>query len=570
MNRTSPTPNTWLSSTPYAVPRHPAPISLRLDGNEGAPPPKQVLECLQNLTPTSLQRYPSPRPLEAQLAKRFGLEPDSVLVTAGGDEGLMRICRAFLGPERNFVFPEPSFEMIRRFAVGTGVEVRSVPYPSEGYPTEAVLAACDEKTAMVAVVSPNNPTGGIISAADLRRLSTALPQAMLMVDLAYVEFADDDLTQTALQLPNAVVFRTFSKASGMAGLRLGYAMGPARWIQLLRSVGLPYPVSAPALQIASKCLDFNDAPSASVDGLKSARKQLSQTLEQEGIQVFPSQGNFVFARGLDGTWWRNAMAGLGIGIRAWPGGEQLGDAIRISCPSEPMDTARVQRAIITIQRPEAILFDLDGVLADVSESYRAAIRLTAAHFGVVLSPGDIEAVKAKGGANNDWVVTWRLIKDAGVDANLEDVTVTFESFYQGRDDIDPLYRRERFIGCRDTLLQLKSRYRLAIVTGRPRKDAERFLQDTEIEPLFDAVICMEDAPIKPSPEPVQAALAALGVQRAWMLGDTPDDVVAARSAEVLPIGVMAPGASPTTQSTLLASGAAIVLNQWDEIQERLS
>ena len=108
------------------------------------------------------------------------------------------------------------------------------------------------------------------------------------------------------------------------------------------------------------------------------------------------------------------------------------------------------------------------------------------------------------------------------------------------------------------------------MTGRPRKDAERFLQDADIEPLFDAVICMEDAPIKPSPAPVQAALSALGVQRAWMLGDTPDDVVAARSAEVLPIGVMAPGASPTTQSTLLASGAAIVLNQWDEIQERLS
>ena len=101
-------------------------------------------------------------------------------------------------------------------------------------------------------------------------------------------------------------------------------------------------------------------------------------------------------------------------------------------------------------------------------------------------------------------------------------------------------------------------------------DAQRFLRDFDLEPLFDVVICMEDAPPKPSPVPVKAALDALGVERAWMMGDTPDDVVAAREAGVLPIGVVAPGVSPSITSTLLQTGAAIVLDQWDQITERIS
>ena len=109
-------------------------------------------------------------------------------------------------------------------------EVRSVPYDGASYPTDAVLAVCDAETSVIAIVSPNNPTGGVISAQDLRSLSKRAPQAILMVDLAYVEFAEEDLTPVALELPNAIVFRTFSKARGLAGLRVGAApeaAGPA-------------------------------------------------------------------------------------------------------------------------------------------------------------------------------------------------------------------------------------------------------------------------------------------------------------------------------------------------------
>ena len=466
--------------------------------------------------------------------------------------------------------PEPSFEMIRRYATGTGAEVRSLPYPSAGYPTDEVIAACDETTAMVAVVSPNNPTGGVIAVEDLRRLSAALPQAMLMVDLAYTEFSDCDLTQAALALPNAVVFRTFSKASGLAGLRLGYAMGPVRWIEVLRGAGLPYPVSSPALALAGAVLDDVGSAEADIAQIKTARVKIAEALQGAGLMVYPSQGNFVFARGTDGTWWRDAMAGLGIGIRAWPGADGLRDAIRISCPATPEETDRVCRAIATVAKPQAIIFDMDGVIADVSRSYRVAIQQAAGRFGVEVTPTDIEEIKACGDANNDWVVTHRLITAAGVSTTLEAVTEVFEALYQGCDNAIPLYAQETLIGSRASLTVLKRRYRLGIVTGRPRADAERFLTDFELSDLFDVVVCMEDAPAKPSPEPVTVAMNTLGVERAWMIGDTPDDAVAARNAGVLPIGVVAPGVSKSTKTTLLRSGAAVVLEQWDQIQERLS
>ena len=571
MPKPTPTPNPWLPEAPYSVPRHPAPLSLKLDGNEGIAPQSSLLESLSALSPEDLQRYPSPGGLEAKLAARFGLDAAQVVVTAGADEGLLRACRAFLGPGRNLVLPEPSFEMIRRFATSTQCEVRSVPYDTPRYPTDKVIAASDERTALIAVVSPNNPTGGVISADELRRLSDALPQAMLMVDLAYIEFADEDLTEVALSLPNALVFRTFSKARGLAGLRVGYAMGDARWVRLLRATGLPYPLSAPALRLAEASLSEERELEGNIRRLNTSRASLEGALQSAGLNPWPSQGNFVFAEGLDGRWWRDAMAGLGIGIRAWPEHPLLDDAIRISAPGSEAESARLTDAIATITSPEAILFDLDGVLADVSESYRRAIIESAADFGVTITQGDIEAMKAQGDANNDWVVTHRLVTQAGVNATLEDVTARFEARYQGSEGAEGLYLRERFIGPMEGASALASRFKLGIVTGRPRRDAERFLGQLGLQGTFEVLICMEDAKLKPSPEPVEAALSGLGVRRAWMLGDTPDDIVAAREAGVLPFGVLAPSAEiNTSTTTLLQAGAARVFRQWDELLEVLS
>jgi HAD superfamily phosphatase len=135
----------------------------------------------------------------------------------------------------------------------------------------------------------------------------------------------------------------------------------------------------------------------------------------------------------------------------------------------------------------------------------------------------------------------------------------FERRYQGEGEKPGLWQRETLLTSRQLLEELARRLPLGIVTGRPRHDAERFLESFELTPLFSAIITMEDAPLKPDPAPVRAALAALGMERAWLVGDTPDDMRAARAAGVVPIGFSASPPSPTTEQSLLRAGAARVL-----------
>ena len=194
---------------PYSVPRHPAPLDLLLDGIGGLASPPDLFNRLADADPETLVRgYPDTRALAARLAADLGVAADRVLVTAGGDDALDRACRAFLAPGRSLVLPVPTFEMIPRYARWTGATVREVPWPGGEWPLQAVLDAVDESTSLVAVVSPNNPTGQVIDAAMLRALSAALPNVLLLVDLAYVEFADEDLTAVVEQLENAVAFHT--------------------------------------------------------------------------------------------------------------------------------------------------------------------------------------------------------------------------------------------------------------------------------------------------------------------------------------------------------------------------
>jgi histidinol-phosphate aminotransferase len=555
---------------PYLPPRHPAPVDLLLAGNEGARPSAELLQWLAARGPEVLRRYPSAAELEATLAARLGVAPARVLVTAGGDEAIDRVCRGFLAPGRRAVVPQPTFVMLPHYAALAGAEIVSVPWPRGPYPLAAVLAAATAPAALIAVVTPNNPTGATATASDLGRLSAAAPHALLLVDLAYAEYADEDLTAAALALPNAIVIRTVSKAWGLAGLRVGYAVGPEPLIAVLRAAGGPFSVSAPSLALAQHALRAREADKdAHVAAVRGEREALRASLVQLGVDALPSQGNFVLARTPRARWLRDGLAGLGIAVRVFPEPD-LADAVRITCPGDAADLARLRSSLAAVLRPQALLFDLDGVLADVSRSYRAAIAETAAAFGVRVTGEDIARAKAAGNANNDWQLTHRLIAAGGGSATLADVTARFEEMYQGTAQQPGLRRHETVVPTRALLERLAAALPLGIVTGRPRRDAERWLAESGLAPLFGAVACLEDGPLKPDPAPVRMALERLGVASAWLVGDTPDDVRAARAAGVVPLGIPAPGEDHARAAPILfAAGAARVLRRLEEIAEVL-
>ena len=540
--------------TPYGPSRRPGPIDLDLAGTEsgdGGP----------------LGRYPDTAPLQRLLADHLGIGTDRVLVTAGADDALDRIFRAMLAPGREVVLTTPTFEMLPRFARVTGATLVEVPWDGESLPVDALVQAITPDTTLIVIVSPNNPTGAVASLADLRRVADAAPRALLAVDLAYVEFADLDPTVDLLQLPNAVVTRTFSKAWGLPGIRVGWAAGPARVIGWLRSAGNPYAVAAPSLALATQAFeDAVAARDARVAAARASRDQLRACLDDVGLDSLPSQANFVCVRGT--PWLRDALGGLGIAVRHFRHAD--GERIRITCPTVPDQSRRLDRAIRTVRAPEALLFDMDGVIADVSQSYRTAIIETAAHFGVTVSGADVQAIKARGNANDDWQLTTELLAARGRSRSLIEVTAEFERRYQGEPGRSGLREVESLLMSEQWFAALAARYPLGIVTGRPRGDAERFLARFGLARYFRCCVTREDGPVKPDPGVVLEALRRLGVSRGWMIGDTPDDIRAARAAEVLPIGIVAPQDAPDAmRHALLSAGAARVLDNLDQLLELL-
>mgnify|MGYP000263820379 CR=1 FL=1 len=346
----------------YGVPKPPGAIDLYLDGNEGLAAPLDLAEISSPEFAERARRYPSAAVLETKLAIRFGVSPDRVIVTAGGDDALDRACRSMLTLGLEIIIPTPTFEMFPRYAELAGATAITVPWLDGPYPTEAVLARVTERTRVIVVVTPNNPTGLVANAADIRRVAYAAPHALIVVDLAYVEFADEDPTATVLELPNAIAVRTFSKAFGLAGLRVGYALGSARVIGWLRTAGGPYPVSSLSLALAASRLESSaEIMRAFVQQVRAERDQLHAQFEMMGrssspgtaqsIKAWKSQGNFVLARLPDAAAAHAALAARGIAVRAYPGKPDLHDCLRITCPGNVAQFTRLRSAISEIFAP---------------------------------------------------------------------------------------------------------------------------------------------------------------------------------------------------------------------------
>lgn len=335
---------------PYAAPKRGTPGELLLDLNEGAAlvSDEWLAEVARRVGSQGMRRYPDASGLESRLADRLGVERNRVIVTNGGDDAIDRICKVCLEPGDSIVLPTPSFEMIARSAELAGGVVKRVRWMGGMFPVEQVIDSCDETTRCVAVVSPNNPTGAVIATDELTRLSEALPDVLLMVDLAYTEFADVDLTELALSLPNTVIVRTFSKAYGLAGLRLGYAAGSMEVINAMRAAGGPFPCSSISVAAGEAALDMpQETVRLGLDRVRHEREALTELLRSIGVDVLESQGNFVLARFADAeSVWRS-LSDRGVRVKRF-GDPALSSYLRIGCPGNAEDLERLTDAVTSV------------------------------------------------------------------------------------------------------------------------------------------------------------------------------------------------------------------------------
>ena len=230
------------------------------------------------------------------MAAHLAVEAGELLLTNGVDEAIHLVCETFLELGHEAVIVVPTFAMYEISAAATGARVIPVPAAENfRFPASDLLAHVTPRTRLIAVANPNNPTGAVADPADLLRVTQSAPQAAILVDEAYFEFYGKTLVPKWRDLPNLFVARTFSKAYGMAGLRVGALMGNAEHIAHVRKVSSPYNVNGIALACLPAALADEDYVRDYVRQVRQGRNELEGVFRRWNIPYWPSEANFVLA-----------------------------------------------------------------------------------------------------------------------------------------------------------------------------------------------------------------------------------------------------------------------------------
>lgn len=271
---------------------------LRLDFNEnteGCSP--RVLARIREITADDLARYPEREPVERLVAAHLKLAPEHVLLTNGVDEGIHLMCEAYLEPQDEVIVVTPTFSMYEIFAEATGAKVVRVQCDDDLlFPFDNVLARISPATKLIAVASPNNPTGSVASREQLLAIAEIAPGAALLVDEAYVDFHGQTVIADVSNHSTLFVARTFSKAYGLAGLRIGILAGPRDQMPMVRRVSSPYSVNAVALLALPAALADAVFLATYVAEVKNGRELLAAALRELRIPFWPSEANFLLLR----------------------------------------------------------------------------------------------------------------------------------------------------------------------------------------------------------------------------------------------------------------------------------
>jgi histidinol-phosphate aminotransferase len=275
--------------------------AFKLSSNENPfDPLPGVIEAVQ--AETAFNRYPDATALSLRekLAARFGLEADEVHVGAGSVALLAQLILAAAGPGDEVIYSWRSFEAYPSLVTVAGAVSVQVPNRADhGHDLPRMAAAITPRTRVVIVCTPNNPTGAVVTAAEFAAFMAAVPADLLVIlDEAYIEFATapDAVNGPTLlaRYPNLVVLRTFSKAYGLAGLRVGYALGPVQILDAARATAIPLSVTAQAATAAIASLDRHDELTLRVQAISARRDALWQDLVDAGWDIPQPQGNFIW------------------------------------------------------------------------------------------------------------------------------------------------------------------------------------------------------------------------------------------------------------------------------------
>jgi histidinol-phosphate aminotransferase len=328
---------------------------LRLDFNEntiGCAP--EVARLLRRaMTAEELSRYPEYERARETLARYFGVAQGEILLTNGTDDAIKLICDAFVDPGDALLIPTPTFPVYQFFHQVAGGHVVGVT-SGEGFrlPLAKLLAALKKHIRWMALANPNNPTGTEISKKDLAALLRAAKQTLVLVDEAYFDFSGQTVLPWIRKYENLVVTRTFSKAFGLAALRMGCLFANARLAESLHRAQNPFSVNSFAVACACEAVRHEDYIRRYAAEVRANRAEFCRRLESLGVPYVPSAANFVLTRvGERAPEITARLRAAGILVRDWSYDPHLKGYVRFTIGS----AAQTRRLIAQLARLEHLM-----------------------------------------------------------------------------------------------------------------------------------------------------------------------------------------------------------------------
>ena len=281
----------------YEAPAEGREGKVRLDFNEntsGCSP--AVIRALGRMSPQQIAMYPEYQRSTARLARYFDVRPNELLLTNGGDDALRVFFDTFVEPESRVLICEPTFPMYRYYGEIAGARVEALRYgPDMEFSMSGILAALRRKPRVLFIANPNNPTGTLLQVAEIEKILQAATNTAVVIDEAYAELSGVTLVPYIRKHAHLFIARTFSKAAGLAALRLGAVIAGAESLSYLRRAMPPFPVNLAALVAARAAVRDGATMRGYVRQIRRLRAWLEKGLHGFGVKTFPSAGNFLLA-----------------------------------------------------------------------------------------------------------------------------------------------------------------------------------------------------------------------------------------------------------------------------------
>jgi len=559
---------TVLNTEGYDIPLFIDEYRLKLDSNENMfGPSPRVVDALRNITSQDIKLYPAYGEIINRLADLNNVSAEMILPTSGADEGINYIFDTFIEPKDTVLTVTPSFAMPKIYAKINGCTYNEVNYREKfNFPIDDILANITEKTKLIIVTTPNNPTGEAISRENMLNILDKAGDRYILIDETYVNYAEESFIDLLKTHENIFITRSLSKDYALAGLRFGYIISSQKNIEYIKRLIRPYSVNIAAVKAACAAVDDKEYINSVVSDIKTAKNMLIEALTPMAVKIYPSNANFLLVDfGDKAEFIYKKLLKSGIIVKNFGKKKDLENCLRITIP--PVKDA--EYLINTLKQRKLIVFDMDGVIVDTRNSYRIAIQSTFEFFaGKNLTSEEIQTAKNIGGLNNDWDLTEYLLKQAGFSPKKDDIIEKFQEIYWGNEGTGVIFNEALLISA-ESVKKLAESFDLAVFTGRPKLEADFVLKRWGLENYFYPVITMDDLSAdkqKPSPDGLLQIINIVNPLETYYLGDTHDDMISGKAAGVNPIGVLPPqDKTEELKNKMFEFGAKNVLQNTEDV-----